>query len=33
MVAALPYIDHFMPANNLESLKRVGRLLTQVMIH
>jgi uncharacterized protein len=31
MVAALPYIDYFMPADNLESLKRVGYLLTQVM--
>jgi len=33
MVAALPYIDYFMPADNLESLKRVGRVLTRVMIH
>jgi uncharacterized protein with von Willebrand factor type A (vWA) domain len=33
MVAALPHIDYFMPADNLESLKRVGRVLTQVMIH
>ncbi len=33
MVAALPYIDYFMPADNMESLKRVGRVLTQVMIH
>ncbi|MCX5853461.1 MAG: VWA domain-containing protein [Deltaproteobacteria bacterium] len=33
MTAALPYIDYFMPADDLESLKRVGHLLTQVMIH
>jgi uncharacterized protein with von Willebrand factor type A (vWA) domain len=33
MVAALPYIDYFMPADDLESLKRVGRVLTQIMIH
>jgi len=31
MVAALPFIDYFMPADSLESLKRVGHLLTQVM--
>lgn len=31
MVAALPYIDYFMPADSLESLKRVGHLLTQIM--
>lgn len=30
---ALPYIDHFMPADSLDSLKRVGRLLSRIMVH
>jgi uncharacterized protein len=33
MQVALPYVDHFMAADSLMSLKRVGRLLSRVMIH
>jgi hypothetical protein len=33
MQTALPYVDHLLPAHNLQSLKRVGRLLTRVMVH
>ena len=33
MKAALPYVDYFLPANSLQSLKRVGRLLSRVIIH
>ena len=33
MKSALPYIDYFLPADSLESLKRVGRLLSRIMIH
>jgi uncharacterized protein len=33
MKIALPYVDHFLPADSLESLKRVGRLLSRVMMH
>jgi len=33
MRVALPYVDYFMPANSLESLKRVGLLLSKVMVH
>ena len=33
MCTAMPYIDHFMAADNLESLKRVGKLLSRVMVH
>ncbi len=33
MRAALPYVDYFMPADNLRSLKRVARLLSKVMVH
>jgi uncharacterized protein len=33
MQTALPYVDHFLPAHSLQSLKRVGRLLTRVMVH
>jgi uncharacterized protein with von Willebrand factor type A (vWA) domain len=33
MNTALPYVDHFMAANSLQSLKRVGRLLSKVMVH
>ena len=32
MRIALPYVDHFLPANSLESLKRVGRLLSRIMV-
>jgi len=31
MKAALPYIDHYMSAQNLESLSRVGRILAKLM--
>lgn len=33
MNTALPYVDHFMAADSLHSLKRVGRLLSRVMVH
>ena len=33
MKSALPYIDYFLPADSLQSLKRVGRLLSRIMIH
>lgn len=33
MRAALPYVDYFLPADSLESLKRVGQVLSRVMIH
>ena len=33
MNIALPYVDHFMAADSLQSLKRVGRLLSRVMVH
>jgi len=33
MKAALPYVDYFLPADSLQSLKRIGRLLSKVMIH
>jgi uncharacterized protein len=33
MQIALPYIDHFLPADSLQSLQRVGTLLTSVMVH
>ena len=33
MKTALPYVDYFLPADSLQSLKRVGRLLSRVMIH
>ncbi len=33
MNTALPYVDHFMAADSLSSLKRVGRLLSRVMVH
>jgi uncharacterized protein with von Willebrand factor type A (vWA) domain len=31
MKIALPYTDYFLPANSLESLRRVGRILSRVM--
>jgi uncharacterized protein with von Willebrand factor type A (vWA) domain len=33
MRTALPYVDYFLPADSLQSLKRVGRTLSKVMIH
>lgn len=33
MRIALSYVDYFLPADNLQSLKRVGRLLSRIMIH
>jgi len=33
MRIALSYVDYFLPANSLQSLKQVGRLLSRVMIH
>ncbi len=33
MKTALPYVDYFLPADSLQSLKRVGRLLARVMVH
>ncbi len=32
MRIALPFVDYFLPADNLMSLKRVGRLLSRVMV-
>ena len=32
MNTALPYVDHFMAADSLQSLKRVGRLISRVMV-
>lgn len=31
MQAALPYIDHFLPANNLDDLKRAGLLINRLV--
>jgi len=33
MKTALPYVDYFLPADSLQSLKRVVRLLSRVMVH
>ncbi|RLB19043.1 MAG: hypothetical protein DRG82_02320 [Deltaproteobacteria bacterium] len=33
MRIAFPYIDYFLPADSLESLNRVGKLLSKVMVH
>jgi uncharacterized protein with von Willebrand factor type A (vWA) domain len=33
MKVALPYVDYFLPADSLSSLKRVGSLLSRVMVH
>jgi len=33
MQVALPYVDYFLPANNLQNLKRVGKTLNRVMSH
>jgi hypothetical protein len=33
MRIALSYVDYFLPADSLQSLKRVGRLLSRLMIH
>ena len=33
MKTALPYVDYLLPAQSLESLQRVGRLLSRIMIH
>ena len=33
MMIALPYVDYFLPADSLESLRRVGHLLSNLMIH
>ena len=33
MRIALSYVDYFLPADSLQSLKQVGRLLSRVMIH
>jgi uncharacterized protein with von Willebrand factor type A (vWA) domain len=33
MQVALPYVDYFLPAGSLQSLKRAGRLLSKVMVH
>ena len=32
MKMALPYVDYFLPVDNLMSLKRVGRLLSRIMV-
>ncbi|RLB10352.1 MAG: hypothetical protein DRG39_06465 [Deltaproteobacteria bacterium] len=33
MQVSLPYIDHLVPVNSLEGLKRVGRLISRLMVH
>jgi len=33
MRVALPHVDYFLPASSLQHLKRVGRLLSRLMIH
>jgi len=33
MQVAMPYIDYILPANNLQELKKVGKLLTRLMVH
>ena len=33
MQVVLPYVDYLLPANSLESLKVVGKLLSRLMIH
>lgn len=33
MQAALPYVDYFLPADTLRSLRRAGRTLSRVMAH
>jgi uncharacterized protein len=33
MTAALPYIDYLLPADSLNSLKKVGRVLSRLMVH
>ncbi|MBW1780308.1 MAG: VWA domain-containing protein, partial [Deltaproteobacteria bacterium] len=33
MQTALPYVDYFLPADSLQSLKRIARLLSRVMVH
>ena len=33
MQRALSYVDYFMPADSLQSLKKVGRTLSRVMVH
>ena len=33
MRTALPYVDYFLPADSLQSLKKVGQTLSKVMIH
>ena len=33
MKTALPYVDYLLPADSLQSLARVGRLLSRVMVH
>jgi len=33
MQIALPYIDYLIPVNNLEGLKRVGKLISRLIVH
>lgn len=33
MKSVLPYIDHLMPANNLESLRKVGKVISKLILH
>ncbi len=33
MLVALPYLDYALPVNNLESLKRVGKIISRLMLH
>jgi len=33
MQTVMPYVDYLLPANSLESLKRVGHILSRLMVH
>ena len=33
MKIVLPYVDYFLPADNLQNLKKVGSLLSRIMVH
>ncbi|MBW2031108.1 MAG: VWA domain-containing protein, partial [Deltaproteobacteria bacterium] len=33
MQTALPYVDYFFPANSMENLKRVGKTLSNLILH
>jgi len=33
MLIALPYLDYVLPVNSLESLKRIGKIISRLMLH